>query len=333
MEDDRVMVEAKDLNMIYKKPVVSNGGMGLLRDIIWRKYDYYEALKDVSFQVQRGEILGYLGPNGAGKSTTIKILTGVMHPTSGQVMVNGISPHQNRKENAKSIALISGQRSNLYWDLPVYESFELHKRIYKISEKRYKENMEMFQTLLPMDRFINTPVRQLSLGQRIMADFALAFLHDPSIVYLDEPTIGLDVNAKENIIDFLLHINQTRKVTMIVTSHDLSDIDKLCEKILIIDRGRMIYEGGKDELIKAYCKEMCTIIMELENPSESLNDIRLASCELEQSGNQLKISFSRQNKNPTSVIADVMNLGCTIKDFTVMETSLEDAIKIIYKCD
>ena len=128
--------------------------------------DYYEALKDVSFQVQRGEILGYLGPNGAGKSTTIKILTGVMHPTSGQVMVNGISPHQNRKENAKNIALISGQRSNLYWDLPVYESFELHKRIYRISEKRYKENMEMFQTLLPMDRFINTPVRQLSLHGR-----------------------------------------------------------------------------------------------------------------------------------------------------------------------
>jgi ABC-2 type transport system ATP-binding protein len=331
MNINNIVIKAEHLSMVYKKPVMQEGKLGMLKDMFKRQYSYYEALSDVSVSVREGEILGYIGPNGAGKSTTIKILTGVMHPTSGSVTVNGISPHKKRIENGKSIALVSGQRSNLYWDLPVYDSFELHKRIYKIPDKQYDENMDMFQQLLNIQSFFKTPVRQLSLGQRIMSDFALAFLHNPSVAYLDEPTIGLDISAKENIIKFLKQINQQRKVTMMITSHDLSDIDNLCEKILILDKGKNIYEGPKDKLIKEYCNEQCTIVMEIEN----LHDIKdlsiLQFCQISKNGNKVNISFSRQKTSPAEIMMNIMNKGYNVKDFTILETSLEDAIRVIYR--
>lgn len=227
--------------------------------------------------------------------------------------------------------MVSGQRSNLYWDLPVYDSFELHKRIYKIPDKQYDENMDMFQQLLNIQSFFKTPVRQLSLGQRIMSDFALAFLHNPSVAYLDEPTIGLDISAKENIIKFLKQINQQRKVTMMITSHDLSDIDNLCEKILILDKGKNIYEGPKDKLIKEYCNEQCTIVMEIEN-LHNIKDLSILQfCQISKNGNKVNISFSRQKTSPAEIMMNIMNKGYNVKDFTILETSLEDAIRVIYR--
>ncbi|AGF54128.1 MULTISPECIES: ABC transporter ATP-binding protein [Clostridium] len=331
MNINNIVIKAEHLSMVYKKPVMQEGKLGMLKDMFKRQYSYYEALSDVSVSVREGEILGYIGPNGAGKSTTIKILTGVMHPTSGSVTVNGISPHKKRIENGKSIALVSGQRSNLYWDLPVYDSFELHKRIYKIPDKQYDENMDMFQQLLNIQSFFKTPVRQLSLGQRIMSDFALAFLHNPSVAYLDEPTIGLDISAKENIIKFLKQINQQRKVTMMITSHDLSDIDNLCEKILILDKGKNIYEGPKDKLIKEYCNEQCTIVMEIEN-LHNIKDLSILQfCQISKNGNKVNISFSRQKTSPAEIMMNIMNKGYNVKDFTILETSLEDAIRVIYR--
>lgn len=330
MRTDNIIIKAEHLSMVYKKPVVQEGKLGMLKDLLKRQITYYEALTDVSLNVHEGEILGYIGPNGAGKSTTIKILTGVMHPTGGNVTVNGISPHKNRMENGKKIALVSGQKSNLYWDLPVYDSFELHKRIYKMTDKQYDENMDMFQELLDIKSFFDTPVRQLSLGQRIMSDFALVFLHNPSVAYLDEPTIGLDITAKENIIKFLKQINEQRKVTMMMTSHDLSDIDNLCENVLILDKGKNIYEGSKDRLIKDFCNELCTIVMELETMNNLERLEKLENCTVEKAENKVNISFSRQQINPAEIIMKVMKEGYNVKDFTILETSLEDAIRIIY---
>src|SRR5947207_11979833 len=221
-----------ELDEVRKTFVVSRAA-GRLR----RRREAVHAVAGISFTVGAGEMVGYIGPNGAGKSTTIKMLTGILVPSGGHIMIDGRVPYQQRVEHVRRIGVVFGQRTQLWWDLPTIESFELLRYIYRIPEQRWRTNLDEFTALLELGPFLDTPVRQLSLGQRMRADLAAALLHEPAILFLDEPTIGLDVIARERIRQFLTHINRERAVTIILTTHDLEDIERLCPRVVLIDHG------------------------------------------------------------------------------------------------
>jgi len=208
-----------------------------------------DAVDGVTFSVEAGELLGYVGPNGAGKSTTVKMLTGILVPSSGRVRVAGLDPARRRIQLARRIGVVFGQRVQLWWDLPLRDSFELLRHIYRVPAERYRANLDAFTELLELGPFLETPVRQLSLGQRMRGELTAAMLHDPEVVFLDEPTIGLDVVAKARVREFLAAANRERGVTVLLTTHDLADIERLCSRLLIIDYGRLIYDGAIEQLI------------------------------------------------------------------------------------
>lgn len=212
------------------------------------KYSFATAVNDISFTIQAGDIVGFIGANGAGKSTTIKMLTGILTPDKGTISFNGLNFKKNRREIMLKIGVVFGQRSVLCWDIPVIESFKLFKDMYRIPEKIYSENIEIFSDILNLSEFIYKPPRLLSLGQRMKADLAAALLHNPEVLFLDEPTIGIDVLAKAKIQDFIIKMNQVKETTIILTTHDISDIDSLCRKMLIIDKGSLLYDGTLEEL-------------------------------------------------------------------------------------
>ncbi|CAN5671117.1 ATP-binding cassette domain-containing protein [soil metagenome] len=208
-----------------------------------RTTDVVDAVRDLSFTVERGEMVGYIGPNGAGKSTTIKMLTGVLVPSSGRISVAGIDPSRSRVQLTRRIGVVFGQRTTLWWDLPLRDSFDLLRRIYRVDTERHRRNLAEFTELLDLGDLLDTPVRQLSLGQRMRGDIAAALLHDPEILYLDEPTIGLDVGSKGRLREFLRRVNAERQVTLLLTTHDLQDIEQLCRRVMVIDHGSLVYDG------------------------------------------------------------------------------------------
>lgn len=224
------------------------GIKGSLMDLFSRDYNVIKAVNDVSMDIMPGEICGYLGPNGAGKSTTIKMMSGVMEPTSGEIIVNGRVPYKNRTENAQNIGVVFGQRSQLWWALPLIESFKLLRDIYQIEEKQYKDMMDLYESLVDIKSLYNKPVRQMSLGQRTLSDILAAFLHNPGVVFLDEPTIGLDVSMKSKIRELIKALNQEKNTTVILTTHDMGDVDALCKRIVIIDKGVMLYDNSIENL-------------------------------------------------------------------------------------
>src|SRR4051794_16409088 len=253
------MIQVEDL---CKEFVVRRGTLRRERHVV-------DAVAGISFRVDRGELLGYLGPNGAGKSTTIKMLTGILVPSSGRVAVAGFDPSRNRIELAKRIGAMFGQRIQLWWDLPLQDSFDLLRHIYKVPADRYRTNLARFRDVLDLDPFLDTPVRQLSLGQRIRGELTAAMLHGPELLFLDEPTIGLDVVAKQRVRDFLIEINREDGVTVMLTTHDLGDIERLCDRLLVIDHGSLIWDGGIPELKERYGAER-TLVVDLEEPTAPL---------------------------------------------------------------
>lgn len=219
-----------------------------VKHLVIPQYSFTPAVNDISFTIQTGDIVGFIGANGAGKSTTIKMLTGILTPDKGIISINGLTFKKNRKEIMQKIGVVFGQRSVLCWDIPVIESFKLFKDMYRIPDNIYRENIEIFSDILNLPEFIYKPPRLLSLGQRMKADLAAALLYNPEVLFLDEPTIGIDVLAKAKIRDFIIKINQVRKTTIILTTHDISDIESLCQKMLIIDKGTLLYNGTLEEL-------------------------------------------------------------------------------------
>lgn len=310
--------------MIAKR---ETGFLGAVKSLVKREHIKKEAVKDISFSIGEGEMVGYIGPNGAGKSTTIKMLTGILVPSSGSVTVNGIIPYENRQENARNIGVVFGQRTQLWWDLPTIESFELLKEIYQVSAKRYKENMDTFTEILGLDEFLNTPVRQLSLGQRMRADIAASLLHDPPILFLDEPTIGLDVIAKEKMRTFIKEINNERKITVILTTHDMEDIEKLCERMILIDHGQKVYDG-EIAVVKERFGKTRTLIVDLEESSHSL---QLKGGEVfKEEASRFWIRFNRDEVSASELIAQITETH-NIKDLTVEEPAIESIISRIYQ--
>ena len=228
------------------------GIAGGIKDLFSRDYRYLSAVDDISLKIKKGEIVGYLGPNGAGKSTTIKMMTGILEPTSGKVLVNGKEPYRNRIENAQDIGVVFGQRSQLWWSLPLKESFKVLKEIYQVSDKDYKDMLDLYMSLIDIKNLWDKPVRQMSLGQRTLSDILAAFLHNPSVVYLDEPTIGLDVSMKSKIQEFIKGLNSQKATTVILTTHDMGDVDALCNRIVIIDKGKKLYDDNIENLHKMF---------------------------------------------------------------------------------
>jgi ABC-2 type transport system ATP-binding protein len=242
------MIRTAELSKAFRVPRRRGGMFGAVASLLDGRTDEVRAVDSISFEIQQGEMVACLGPNGAGKSTTIKMLTGILVPTGGHAEVLGLVPHQQRRAMAQRIGVVFGQRTQLWWDLPLRDSFDLLRHIYRVPERRFAENLRCFRELLELDPFLDTPVRQLSLGQRMRGDLAAALLHDPEVLFLDEPTIGLDVVAKHRIRHFLLELNRERGVTLLLTTHDMTDVERLCSRLLIIDHGRLLYDGGVGEM-------------------------------------------------------------------------------------
>ena len=307
------MIEVEHL---AKRFVVRRGRFRRERHVV-------EAVKDISFRVERGELLGYLGPNGAGKSTTIKMLTGILVPSDGRVSVAGMTPSRQRIELAKRIGAMFGQRIQLWWDLPLLDSFELLRHIYKVPADRYRANLARFRDVLDLDPFLHTPVRQLSLGQRIRGELTAAMLHGPELLFLDEPTIGLDVVAKQRVRDFLIEINREDGVTVLLTTHDLGDIERMCERLLVIDHGSLIWDGGIAELRQRYGDER-TLIVDLEEPAPPLE---IPGARVERvDGPRQWLRFRGSAAELTARVA----ASARLVDLQIAETDIEEIVRRIY---
>lgn len=237
------MITARNLHKQFKTPVVREGRFSGVRTLFSRQYVTKEAVRDISFDIRQGEFVGYIGPNGAGKSTTIKMLTGILHPTGGEVLLGGMNPHEERRRTVRKLGVVFGQRSQLWWDLPVKDSYDILAEMYGVSPEVKRKRLSQFAELLDLESFWATPVRKLSLGQRMRADLAASMLHDPELLFLDEPTIGLDVNAKRNIRQFLRTLNEEFGKTILLTTHDMDDIEQLCSRVMVINHGQLTYDG------------------------------------------------------------------------------------------
>ncbi len=250
------LIRVENLQKNYRIAKKQEGMIGSLKHLVFPVYEEKQAVKGISFSIQKGESVAFLGANGAGKSTTIKMLTGILQPSGGNIDIMGKDPFADRMEYVADIGVVFGQKTQLWWDLPVIESFRLLKEIYAIPKERYQKNLDMFCEILGIRDFLNQPVRKLSLGQRVRADLAACLLHEPPLLFLDEPTIGLDVAVKQKIYAFLKNIHTEKKTTLLLTSHDLNDLETLCDRLMILERGKLLFDGRMEQIFERFEKGM-----------------------------------------------------------------------------
>lgn len=323
------IIDVNNLCKTFKIHKRGTGFMGTVKNIFHPTYEYKKAVNDVSFSIKEGEMVGFIGPNGAGKSTTVKMLSGILYPDSGDITVAGYIPHKQRKEYVANIGVVFGQKSQISWDLSPLDSYEVIKHIYKIPDRKYKENLERFTELLDMGKFINQPVRQLSLGQRMRADIAAALLHSPKIVFFDEPTIGIDVVGKDKIRKFIKTLNQTDNITMIFTTHDMQDIEKTCERLIIIDDGKKLYDGSLENVKKGYVSSRI-IEAEFESLPITLDLPRTEIADVENNAKKKLISFNTDEVSVNELMTVLMNTH-NIKDVSIREPEIDAIIRDIYE--
>ena len=327
-------VEADRLTKQFRRFQRREGVWGAVRDLFHREFSTLDAVDDVSFAISPGEMVGYIGPNGAGKSTSVKMLTGILTPTGGQVVANGFVPYQQRMAYTRTIGAVFGQRTQLWWDIPVVESFRLLQKIYEVSEADYRARMRRFDEILELDRYLRQPVRKLSLGERMRCDMAAALLHNPPLIFLDEPTIGLDLLAKENIRRFLKEINREYGTTMLLTTHDLADIEELCERLMIIDRGRILVDGPLGQLRRRFCLET-QVRFELKDAeqAEALAGLPMPGVRRERLDELTwRFGFDRGDHASGDVIRRVVS-AVDVRDIYLEEESIEGIIRRIYTGD
>lgn len=330
------MIYVENLKKEFKKTVKAPGIMGSIKSFIKPQKEIVTAVKDISFNVEKGEILGFIGPNGAGKSTVIKMLTGILTPTSGICTINGKCPTDDRKNYVKEIGVVFGQRTQLWWDLPLRETYGVLKEIYEVPDDRYHKRMAFLNEVLDLDSFITSPVRTLSLGQRMRADIAASLLHSPKVLFLDEPTIGLDVVVKDNIRKAIEYINKQEKTTVILTTHDLSDIELLSKRIVMIDKGSNVFDGTIPELKSRYGQirelyfetdtaDVSSALAYSEHFGFGKDDVSI-----ETEGSSVKVRFN------SSIVPVSDMLGYTlgkinITDISVKDADIEEIIRRLYK--
>lgn len=332
------MIEVNHVSKEFVSAKKYPGLKGALKGLVSREKTRKVAVDDISFRIGKGEIVGYIGSNGAGKSTTIKMMTGILVPTKGTCRVNGIEPYKNRKKNAKNIGVVFGQRTQLWWDLPLSESFTILKEIYDVSDEAYRERMEFLNRVLGLDEFFSQPVRNLSLGQRMRADLGAALLHNPPVLYLDEPTIGLDLVVKDNIRAAIREINEKYQTTVVLTTHDIEDIEELCSRILIIDQGKLIYDGSLEELKERYGTKR-KVVMEVPDPVQTENmpldeylSVSKEDYEIwaDTENSTVTVSFDKNKVQVSEVIGQMMQ-HTQVKDVKIYETELAEIVKAIYQ--
>ncbi len=325
------MIKVENLVKTYKIIEKEEGLIGYFKNLFHPKYKEFMAVKGINFEIKEGELVGYIGENGAGKSTTIKMLTGLLTPTSGKVTVNGIIPYKERIRNNKNIGAVFGQKTQLWWDLPVIESFRLIKKMYNMTESEYRKNLKKFTKLLELDELLEKQVKNLSLGQKMRCEIAATFLHNPKIVYLDEPTIGLDVFVKEKIRKFIKEINEENKTTVILTTHDLKDIEDVCDRIILLDKGKIIYDGEKQKFKDKYGKYITAELIVKNKKSIIKNDLKNENLKIiEEKENSIKLKFLHE-KITILTVMDEISKYCEIEDVHMKEAELEDILKEIYK--
>lgn len=321
------LIQVNTVTKQFRRRAKRGEFLGSFSSLILPKYEVITAVDRASFAIEAGEMVGYIGPNGAGKSTTIKMLAGILVPTSGSIDVLGRSPSRQRKEHVRQIGVVFGQRTSLWWEVPVIDSFRLLREIYKIPEAQFQRNLDQFCDLLGLGAFLNAPVRQLSLGQRVLSDIAAALLHDPAILFLDEPTIGVDVISKERLRGFIQQINRTRQTTILLTTHDMNEIEKLCPRVLIIDHGQILYDGSLEEIRRRYASERLLTI-ELE---EAIPDFPLDGAVLKRSEGRKKWFTFNRFETPASGLIAAVSGRYPVSDLTVTEPEIEDVIRRIYQ--
>jgi ABC-2 type transport system ATP-binding protein len=326
-------IEAKGLTKEFKSYTSRAGLSGAFRDLFNRQYRTLRAVDSIDLRIEPGEMVGYIGENGAGKSTTIKMLTGILMPTSGYLRVNGMDPHRERERFVQTIGVVFGQRSQLWWDIAVQESFTLLKKVYRISDEQYNKHMRHVIEVLEIEDLLTRPVRKLSLGQRMRCELAAALIHNPPLLFLDEPTIGLDVLVKLKIREFLKEINEEYGTTILLTTHDLSDIEALCSRVVMLDGGKVIYDGGLSELRTTWGNQK-TVLIEFTNP--------VAADSLSLLTKSLPVSWQRENElryravfaEENTAISELLSLiipHYEVKDISIEATSTEEIVREIYR--
>lgn len=325
------LIDVRELSKDFRTFKRREGVWGSIQNLFVRDYMTVNAVDRVSFEVKPGEMVGYIGPNGAGKSTSIKMLTGILMPSSGEARVNGFVPYKQRRQYVKTIGVVFGQRTQLWWDIAVVESFKLLRRIYEVSECDFQERMEKFNQILGIQDYLFTPVRKLSLGERMRCDLAAALLHNPPLLFLDEPTIGLDVVAKDQIRKFLRAINREFQTTVLLTTHDLDDIEELCRRIMIIDHGRLLYDGPLD-LLKQKLLRTKQIKFAVKDSAQlaGVHAFTRDGLELEQV-DQLtyRIRFDRVKVSTADLIRQILN-SVEVRDLLIEDEPIEEVVKRIY---
>jgi ABC-2 type transport system ATP-binding protein len=320
------LIKAENLNKMFRVYKSGDGIRGYLKSFISRDYEEIHAVEGLNLEIEKGEMIGYIGANGAGKSTTVKMLTGILEPTSGKIEVDGRNPHKERKKNAMNIGVVFGQKTQLWWDLPVKESFKLLKEIYEVSDEKYDKRIEEFDEVLQLSDFWDQPVRKLSLGQKMRCELAAAFLHHPKIVYLDEPTIGLDVAVKERIRNFIKKMNEEKNITVMLTTHDIGDIEDLCERIVVLDKGEKIYDGQLDALVNRL--EHRRLVLDLIDGEKMDPDIEGID-RIEEEDGRTSIVFNREQVSASELMKHVLN-NYEVNDFELKEPDIEEVVKKVY---
>ena len=331
------IITVENISKQFKTPKKFPGFIGAIKSLFTREYTIKNAVQNISFDIEEGEIVGYLGANGAGKSTTIKMMTGILTPTEGKITINGIVPYEQREKNARSIGVVFGQRTQLWWDIPLNETYTLLKNMYDISDEDYEERYKFLDDVLGLSEFIMQPVRTLSLGQRMKADIAAALLHNPKVIFLDEPTIGLDVVVKERVRKAILEINKKYKTTIILTTHDLHDIEELCNRIIVIDKGQKCYDGNIQELKNeyGYLSKINLRIDEFE--TVSVEDVKSVfqgmnhsnEFNVEKTEEAFVITFNKKFCTVSEIMERLFK-KISVADFVVEETDIEEIVKKIY---
>ena len=327
------IIHVEHLAKEFRRPRQFDGPFGGLRSFVTREYETTRAVEDVSFDIEEGELIGYLGANGAGKSTSIKVLSGILTPTSGTVEVAGLVPWQSREQNALQIGVVFGQRTQLWWDLPLAHSLRLIGKLYRMEPDRFQRNLDRLTALLDLQPFMFTPVRQLSLGQRMRGDLTAAMLYEPRILYLDEPTVGLDVVAKERTRQFIEEINRETRTTIMLTSHDLADVERLCERIIFIDKGTVLYDGSVSELKRRYAPtRTLDITLGDDDPVKGADELTASAFDgiasVERSQNRLVVQFDPGGIAVADLIAGVI-ARYQVSDISIVEPDLEGVVREI----
>lgn len=330
------MIYAEHLKKEFKKVIKEPGLKGSIKALFKPKKEIVTAVDNISFHVPKGEVLGFIGPNGAGKSTVIKMLTGILTPTSGECRINGQIPQNNRQKYVKEIGVVFGQRTQLWWDLPLTETYNVLKEIYEVDDKQFKKRMDFLNEVLELQDFIQSPVRTLSLGQRMRADIAASMLHSPKVLFLDEPTIGLDVVVKDNIRKAIMKINEEEQTTVILTTHDISDIELLCKRIVMIDKGKNVFDGDLHNLKTNYGQ-----IRELNFETDTQNVKSILAYKehfgfvdddisLDTDGNLVKVRFNSAVV-PVSEMLTYTLQKININDISVKDADIEEIVRRLYK--